>query len=649
MRNYTKLSDCEIIEVIKDYIHDSIYNYALLIDGEWGSGKSYFVKEYLIPRIEANNDSKKREFIYLSLYGIKSPEEISRQIYASLLNRKVLKNEKVQKVTSTLVKILGDVIKNKGLEISNYKKDIEALVNLNNYILIFDDLERCNCDVNEVLGYINNFVEHDGIKVILVANEKEIGKNYECKNLELRYLLASESNIYTDDKDNKFKDKLLLNKIMGNSKDEVKKEVGISIDELKRRVKVIFDEDTLYKKVKEKLIGITIKYEPSLEDIQKKLINKFVNDSELKLYLEKHIKDNIQYAYEKKHINLRTYQFFLSRIINIYNKIREKNDIKLEEVMTSIVNYCYKTCVDYKCGEYKYEWKESEKYRYNRLNYTNKNKYEFEYKFVDDYIISSKLDKNELVNAIKLSLKEKEEYINNPNDMLYELEQWWELDDTKVKELMSKCISNLRNNKYPSSKFNKILNIFVWLESIGFNSEYLNEVVEILKNSINKENIAVLEGFTPIIKDKNVADKYTEIVNELKRIIDKQSKIEIEDDINKCIDDSDCWGKNLYDYVIKNLAYRNIDKSFMQVIDLDKLISKIEETNSYNISFFRYMINQFYNSVNISNNYIEDKSKIDTLINYLRKLDNDKFDNIKNKNIQLLIEALEEIYKLFED
>lgn len=38
------LNDGEIIEVVKEYIDNAIYNYAVMIDGEWGSGKTYFVK-----------------------------------------------------------------------------------------------------------------------------------------------------------------------------------------------------------------------------------------------------------------------------------------------------------------------------------------------------------------------------------------------------------------------------------------------------------------------------------------------------------------------------------------------------------------------------------------------------------------------------
>ena len=59
-----------------------------------------------------------------------------------------------------------------------------------NYILIFDDLERCNMNVNNLLGYINNYVEHDGIKTIIISNEKEIASTNMDLNRELKYLVA---------------------------------------------------------------------------------------------------------------------------------------------------------------------------------------------------------------------------------------------------------------------------------------------------------------------------------------------------------------------------------------------------------------------------------------------------------------------------
>ena len=56
-------------------------------------------------------------------------------------------------------------------------------------ILCFDDLERANVDVIDILGYINNFVEHDHIKTIIICNEKELSTKLKSSNIEMKTLL----------------------------------------------------------------------------------------------------------------------------------------------------------------------------------------------------------------------------------------------------------------------------------------------------------------------------------------------------------------------------------------------------------------------------------------------------------------------------
>lgn len=51
MKNNSFLSSEEIIKSFLSYLDDSIYSYAYLLDGSWGSGKTFFVKEILIPSI----------------------------------------------------------------------------------------------------------------------------------------------------------------------------------------------------------------------------------------------------------------------------------------------------------------------------------------------------------------------------------------------------------------------------------------------------------------------------------------------------------------------------------------------------------------------------------------------------------------------
>ena len=67
----------EYNKLIQNYISGQHNSRALLIDGEWGCGKSYFVKNSLIPYLKTekiNNDSfsepKYYIPVYVSLFGV---------------------------------------------------------------------------------------------------------------------------------------------------------------------------------------------------------------------------------------------------------------------------------------------------------------------------------------------------------------------------------------------------------------------------------------------------------------------------------------------------------------------------------------------------------------------------------------------------
>ena len=70
------LSNKEIIEVIQDYIEEDKYKSAILINGRWGSGKTFFIKEE-ISKVIIENIKNNGKYIYVSLYGVGNIEEIN--------------------------------------------------------------------------------------------------------------------------------------------------------------------------------------------------------------------------------------------------------------------------------------------------------------------------------------------------------------------------------------------------------------------------------------------------------------------------------------------------------------------------------------------------------------------------------------------
>ena len=70
----------ELVQTVRDYINDEKANYAVLIDGAWGCGKTYLYENVLedeISKLEAGKNERKYN-VYISLYGISSVEQLAK-------------------------------------------------------------------------------------------------------------------------------------------------------------------------------------------------------------------------------------------------------------------------------------------------------------------------------------------------------------------------------------------------------------------------------------------------------------------------------------------------------------------------------------------------------------------------------------------
>ncbi|MCK5116999.1 MAG: hypothetical protein KAR44_10390 [Candidatus Aegiribacteria sp.] len=166
---------------VRDYLihYLSLENpgFAVLLKGQWGIGKTYFIKNML----DSLEDSTK--YLYISLYGILSYEEIAlemfRQLHPVLSSKGMVTAGKFgQVIMQAVLKV--DVVekklwKSKSNSIPKYMMDSGRL-------LVFDDLERCSIPLMDILGYINQYVECQGCNVLIIANEEEIVDREKARN-----------------------------------------------------------------------------------------------------------------------------------------------------------------------------------------------------------------------------------------------------------------------------------------------------------------------------------------------------------------------------------------------------------------------------------------------------------------------------------
>nr|WP_320141849.1 P-loop NTPase fold protein [uncultured Cohaesibacter sp.] len=188
----------QAIEYYKSLQSENGPGYAIMISGEWGTGKTYTVRKIVseLDKADENNEtnSSKPKTIWISLYGLSDCSqidyEIFRQMHPLMSNPKVKLLAKVGKgmLKGTLkIDLDGDEnpdgTANVGLpdiDLSDFSDPKKA------GILVFDDLERSNFEHPEqILGYINSLVEVNGLKVIIIANDnKLIEKHSEYKNIK---------------------------------------------------------------------------------------------------------------------------------------------------------------------------------------------------------------------------------------------------------------------------------------------------------------------------------------------------------------------------------------------------------------------------------------------------------------------------------
>jgi hypothetical protein len=173
----------QLLELADAYLETPSTDYAIMIDGPWGSGKTFFWKNTVVPRIEsqkAPGGEPRHRAVYVSLYGITRPEEIAWEVFLAL---HPLLARKTSKVLTGIARIAMKFVH---LDPDILKVDPKDWANLDNVVLCFDDLERCRVSVSDTLGTINQYVEHAGVKTFILCNEKGIGEDDQVEYRQIK-------------------------------------------------------------------------------------------------------------------------------------------------------------------------------------------------------------------------------------------------------------------------------------------------------------------------------------------------------------------------------------------------------------------------------------------------------------------------------
>ena len=196
----SRKQDLEKLKNILDNTLDSI-----IIDDEWGNGKTFFIKEFM--KVYERN----YEFIYIKAPYFRTREEF-RKVFLTELNKVFTKSGIFNTSISNLTKYFG--IEIQGITLNqiekNYNETIEEIVKKmckldKRIVIVLDDLDRIEKgeDIQEILNFIGEINIELGKKIGLITlssynklnkkiqnhTEKKEGEDYLEKYFDKKFYL----------------------------------------------------------------------------------------------------------------------------------------------------------------------------------------------------------------------------------------------------------------------------------------------------------------------------------------------------------------------------------------------------------------------------------------------------------------------------
>lgn len=627
-----KMTSKEIVDAVISYVRDENAKYAILIDGTWGSGKTYLYENYLVDAIDSIEVGKneRKQNVYISLYGISSIDSLAKQLITNyLIYVKGNGNKLVKKGLKPLAGIIGVAssafsfsIGPISTDLSNVFEKIEGSIDVKDMVICFDDLERCTIPINEFFGFVNNLIEHCNCKVIILADEKNIGKIYANTNIEEKYLTVISGNRKVVEYIGDGKNTKTQNKGLGKDTNG-----EITVEEVKKLNEILYSENYLYKDIKEKIIGKTMLYYPALKDVIKEVIcgneksKGIIQESQYKEYLLRHINAIVSAFTETENRNLRIIRSWIFSFRKIYEATTKyySNSKYYEEILNDFLRYSI-----WVAGAIKKNKKitRSANYRSQDMVYFEGHEYThiFRYSFIDAWINRDVWSDEDLSQACKSIIKRREqEDVDNPPKIhstgkaLNELRDWYLMEDEQVEEVLEKLVHEVEKGKYAYYDYSNILSTLLYLQVNGLFTGDIKKIQTMMIDMIKKDpDVQEENDFPKNFSSEEIRDKY----NELYRPIAEERKIRNREINKEEQEESDIYRSAdvFYEHCSKMENYYSSHKSFIEYLDLDKLLALINISNNEDIYTILQAFKTVYFMGNLKDFYMADIEGIKRII-----------------------------------
>lgn len=479
--------------VVKDYIDADFpgeHRYALMLNGKWGSGKTYFIQNNIISSYisDFHNDRKSIRGIYISLNGLKDREEITSSIMTGISRAR--SGRSILLAANFIFGITSDFI-NTHVG-NNTAENFQAFMNLlsfdeGEFFFVFDDLERCLMPLEESLGYISAFVEQHKAKVIILANENEI-KNGFAQRMDY-YQFAVNKDLKIDLSNKESKQFLQFDEF---NKENAKEIDSIDLSDLVPRAEKISETLGTYNRIKEKVVGETIDFTPQMQEIISNILqHTLFRDL---IYDKKYFSDIIyNIMKENDHQNIRTLFFSIevfNKFFTLFTPLQEK-EFYFEFCREWFLIVLRVSC-QLKSGGKDVDWSQRQKidsvnFKENSENIWERISAHFtSVKVIHDYIFRYEFVENEVLKeaAAFYDFVEKST-LDRTDPLKIDLGNYYIQTEDEVQKGIRNVEKRLYSGGYRPEQYYKVLSMFCMLKANGFDID-LDRCVTYMKEQLNE-------------------------------------------------------------------------------------------------------------------------------------------------------------------
>jgi hypothetical protein len=595
----------ELNEYIKHYLEEDKTKSAIMLNAPWGTGKSYYIQNTLREFLKKNG---KDRCVIVSLYGMKELSDISKSLYFELrvkpvkttfskMWKKVFKGKEHKHTSEVANTIVGGgkttikgVTSYFGVDIGSTDKSLQKIyesIDLTDKLIILEDIERSNIGILSLMGYINNLVEQEGVRVMLVANEDEIIKKVPVE---------------------------------AETKEKEEKIEGYHSLGLDNRPYT--EESKAYLKTKEKTISDTINFEGDYRAAIKNIISSFKNDT-LSTFLEEQSVIELERLLQKK--NLRSFIFACQKTVDIYNYITSVLETGyIKAIFFGMVIYSLKI----KAG------KENSWDGDSNLSTTLGNGDYPLFKFCYNYIWQQKIETNDIVDGAT-SFKELRLYnrhqARSDSDLNAIYNFYVQTEDELVSHLDN--IKNRLNNPDDISyyEYGKLASYIVSLtEFINYDINPIKKlIIKNLTGMGNKINEYFLFHSSTKIDSEEKTKEYEELKNKMIQVLKENQDV--------------LWGFDYKPESANKLYTASIDfesdirnnGKFVSLFDMDKLFDFLQNCTAAQLENVRGAFLTVYRYQYIKDHFANEKDTMEVLLSGVENIIQNNSDIDRIQKLQL--------------